>query len=76
MALVRLKTETKSRLDQLGETMLRLSRAGAPGIRVADHRAGQYVPADAVISRAIQALEVELEADLELFHVSKGGRKK
>jgi hypothetical protein len=59
----------------MGETLLRLSRAGAPGIETQRHPAGNFVPADHVISRAIKALEVELEADLELYHVSSRPKK-
>lgn len=75
MPLVRVKEATKSRLDALGETMLRLFKAGAPGIETHSHPAGSFVSADHVIWRAIQALEVDLEADLELYHVSSRPKK-
>ena len=73
--MIRLRPETKTQLEQLGETMLKLAKAGAPGIRVSNHAAGQYVTADEVVSHAAKALATELEADLENFHVSKPKRK-
>ncbi len=56
MAQVRISEKNKRRLESLAKRLV-----GAPGVETAKHAGAEYVPADQVVTRALAALEAELE---------------
>lgn len=57
MPQVRVKTKTKNRLEKLAEQLV-----GSPGVETAKHAGMEYVPADQVLSLALEALEESIQA--------------
>jgi hypothetical protein len=56
MTMIRVKESTRQKLQRLAVRLL-----GTPGVEPAKHSGQQFVPADQVIRRALEALETSLE---------------
>jgi hypothetical protein len=56
MPHIRVSKKTYAKIHALAKKLV-----GAPGIETAKHAGAEYVPADQVVTRALAALESELE---------------
>lgn len=62
MAGIRVSASTKEKMTKAGLKLLQLAESGAPGVEVVKHSTASWVPADYVISTAMDALLEKLEA--------------